>query len=78
MALVKNFEEVGKERYSVHGPVECSYMAFTAEDGKRYLQLDTFGSKERQIVGKISQSVQLDEDSAAELKRIIEAKILRE
>jgi hypothetical protein len=73
MALVTEFEKVSKERYSVHGPVECSYMIFTAPGGKRYLQLDTYGSRERQIKGKISQSIQLDAAAATELKRIIDS-----
>jgi hypothetical protein len=36
------------------------------------LQLDTYGSPERQIPGKTSQSIQLNAESAAELKRLIE------
>jgi hypothetical protein len=40
--------------------------------GDRYLQLDTFGSTERQIPGKTSQSIQLNERSAAQLKILIE------
>ncbi len=76
MALVRKLEPVTKERNSVHGPVDCTYAVFTGDDGKRYLQLDTFGSTNRQIAGKASQSVQFDMDSAAELKRIIEDQLL--
>ncbi len=76
MALVRKLESITKERSSVHGPVDCVYTVFTGEDGKRYLQLDTFGSKNRQIAGKISQSVQFDVASAIQLKRIIEDELL--
>ena len=76
MALVKKFELIEKDRYSVHDPVDCAYIVFTGDDGKRYLQLDTFGSKNRQIAGKISQSMQFDVASAAELKRVIEEELL--
>ncbi len=76
MALVRKLESVTKERNSVHGPVDCTYAVFTGEDGKRYLQLDTFGSKNRQIAGKISQSVQFDVESAIQLKRVIEDELL--
>jgi hypothetical protein len=56
----------------VHGEVECAYSIFTAEDGRKYVQLETFGSKERKIPGKTSQAIQLNEASAGDLKRIIE------
>jgi hypothetical protein len=39
-------------------------------DGITYVQLDTYGSCERHIPGKVSQSIQLDESGAAELTRI--------
>jgi hypothetical protein len=71
MALITEFTELQKERNQVHGVVECGYSTFEVE-GARYLQLDTFGSTERQIPGKTSQSIQLNERSAAQLKALIE------
>jgi hypothetical protein len=71
MALITEFTELQKERHQVHGIVECGYSIFEAEDG-RYLQLDTFGSTERQIPGKTSQSIQLNERSAGQLRILIE------
>ena len=55
----------------VHGEVECGYSVFES-GGQRYLQLDTYGSAERAIPGKTSQSLQLDETGARRLKRLIE------
>lgn len=72
MALVTELKQITKDRQAVHGPVECAYSVFTGPDGRRYLQLETFGSKERKIPGKTSQALQLSESSAAELKRLIE------
>jgi hypothetical protein len=37
-----------------------------------YLQLDTYGSQQRVIPGKVSQTIQLDVQSARELKRLLE------
>jgi hypothetical protein len=71
MALITEFTELQKERNHVHGVVECGYSTFEVK-GARYLQLDTFGSTERQIPGKTSQSIQLNERSAAQLKILIE------
>jgi hypothetical protein len=70
--LVKRFAPAGAgNRGRVHGEVECGYTAFERE-GRRYLQLDTYGSNDRAIPGKVSQSIQLDEDGARELKRLIQ------
>jgi hypothetical protein len=72
MALIKELKQIKKDRQTVHGIVECTYSVFTGPDGQRYLQLETFGSKERKIPGKTSQAIQLNVFSAAELKRVIE------
>ena len=71
MALIAEFSKLQKERNQVHGVVECGYTIFD-DGGSRYLQLDTYGSPDRQIPGKTSQSIQLNADSAAQLKRLIE------
>ena len=76
MALVKKFEQITKERNSVHDEVNCTYTVFTTNDGERYIQFDTYGSIKRQIIGKTSQSFQFDTATASELKRIIEKELL--
>lgn len=73
MALVARFERVEKQRNSVHSQVECGYVVFEARDGHRYLQLDTYGSAERKLQDKVSQSLQFDENTAAELRKILES-----
>jgi hypothetical protein len=73
MALVRALYEAKKERQSVHGEVECAYSVFTDKHGRRYLQLETFGSPMRKLTGKTSQSMQFDEASLRDLKRIIDA-----
>jgi hypothetical protein len=71
MALITELTELQKDRNQVHGVVECGYTVFE-HGGTRYLQLDTYGSQERQIPGKTSQSIQLNADSAGQLKALIE------
>ncbi|WNM35342.1 hypothetical protein RKE30_35750 [Streptomyces sp. Li-HN-5-11] len=71
MALIKEFQSVTSDAQRLHGPVTCGYRAFTL-DGRRVLQLDTYGSLDRKIPDKISQSIQLDAESARELLKIIE------
>ncbi|MGI5528956.1 hypothetical protein ACQEVX_16615 [Streptomyces syringium] len=70
MALINEFLEVDSDVQRLHGPVVCGYRAFTA-DGRLVLQLDTYGSVERQIPNKISQSLQLDVDGARVLRDIL-------
>ena len=70
MALVKNFDKNAIEHTSVHGEVNATYTVFQI-DGVQYLQLDTYGSAERQIPGKKSQSIQLGPEGISALKRII-------
>lgn len=61
-----------KERNFVHREVECTYTSFVSEDKSKYLQLDTYGSDDRKIKNKISQSIQLNKESAKYLMKIIQ------
>jgi len=45
---------------------------FHGPDGKRYLQLDTYGRDTRKFVGDSSQSFQVDKAAARHLKRLLE------
>ena len=58
MALIEEFEERPLEGARVHAGVRCGYRWFDVEN-RRILQLDTYGSKDRAIPGKVSQSLQL-------------------
>jgi hypothetical protein len=71
MALISRFEERPLEPSRIHGPVLCGYKAVDIA-GVRVLQMETYGSPDRAIPGKISQSLQLTQESARELKRILE------
>ena len=76
MALVKKFERLDKQRNSVHEEVDCTYSIITDSFGNKFLQIDTYGSKNRRIRGKVSQSLQLNKESAKELKVIITNQLL--
>jgi hypothetical protein len=71
MALIERLEYRPLEGTHVHGGVTCGYRWFEV-DGRRILQLDTYGSADRAIPGKVSQSLQLDESAARELKLLIQ------
>jgi len=75
MALVKKLNKITMDRNSVHGVVDCTYSIFTDSDGKKYLQIDTYGSKTRKIKDKKSQSLQFSEESLRMLLEIIKGVI---
>jgi hypothetical protein len=66
LALINanSFKKVPKERNIIHKDVDATYTIFKDENGKKYFQIDTYGSKDRKIIGKISQSIQFDIESA--------------
>lgn len=65
MALIisNDFKYMGKERHSVHKSTAATYSSFYMY-GKRYFQIDTYGSKDRKVPEKISQSIQINEEMA--------------
>jgi hypothetical protein len=44
---------------------------FSTEDNTRILQIDTYGSSDRQLPGKQSQTIQFGPEAAAQLFRIL-------
>lgn len=70
MAFVSEFREVVSDTNGLHKPVICGWRKFDVED-RTILQLDTYGTAQRQIPNKVSQSVQLDREGAAVLLRLI-------
>lgn len=71
MALVINIEKGFKNRHSIHKKTECTYFIVDAADGKKYLQLETDGSEDRQMPGKVSQSIQFSPQAIRQLKEVL-------
>ena len=71
MALIREFTRIHKESNRVHDTVECGWTLFES-NGETFVQLDPYGSSGREVPGKVSQSVQLDEAGAAALIRILQ------
>jgi hypothetical protein len=71
MAIITRFREVVKERVGRASSTECGY-AFVELEGTSYVLLESYGSSERSKPGKISQSLHVDRERAAELKEILE------
>lgn len=73
MALITadKINKVYKEKSYVHKRVDCTYTVYVDQDGNKYFQIDTYGSEDRKIKNKISQSIQLNKESASKLIEII-------
>ena len=71
MALIKSFKQIPAFSGRLHRTeVDCGYAVFD-HNGHAYLQLDTYGSNDRQIPGKVSQTLQLDAKAARALVTLI-------
>jgi hypothetical protein len=73
MALVRCIQPSPQERHNVHQEVHCRSFRVEGPDGQRYLQLDTFGSPDREHAGQVSQSIQFDKQAALQLLERIHA-----
>ncbi|WP_170364886.1 hypothetical protein [Ruegeria arenilitoris] len=71
MALVTHLEKDERNFRSLHPTqVSCKYLV-SESDGKKVLQLNTYGSVNREIPDKLSQTLQFDEKSARELLAVL-------
>ncbi|NDV24330.1 methionyl-tRNA formyltransferase [Desulfovibrio sp. JC022] len=70
MAIIRQLEHRELERFAKHTETEGTY-SIVELDGKKYLQIDTYGSKQRQDRGKISQSLRLSQEAIEQLLKII-------
>lgn len=73
MALVKELEKIVLERDVKHSEVSSTYSIVQEEGGKKYLQIDTYGSRTRKIPGKKSQSIRFSPQAIEQLKEIFRA-----
>lgn len=71
MALINKITHQALERDSLHTEVECTYDIVTDNSGKKYLQLDTYGSAARKMPGKKSQSIRLSPEAIKHIKEIL-------
>lgn len=71
MAFVTRFFRVPIANGRRHSECECGWSV-TRRDNTVVLQLDTYGSSDRKLSQKVSQSLQLDKSGARELIRMLE------
>ena len=71
MAIVRKLESINLDRDSKHTEVNCTYAIVEDDNGNKYLQIDTYGSKSRKIPGKKSQSIRFSPEAIDQLKQIL-------
>jgi len=72
MAIVKTLRRITLEGRSSHTEVkDCTYSVVTNDDGRKCLQIDTYGSAYRRIPDKKSQSLRFTPEAITELRRIL-------
>ena len=72
MAIVTGFEKLTTKKPRLHPTEVICYWSILPDQGfGLLLQIDTVGSKDREIPGKQSQTLQLNVNSAHELYQIL-------
>lgn len=72
MARIRQFREDSSSSARPHSTeVDCGWFVLTGTGDERLLQLNTFGSDDRQSSPSASQTLQIDETGARELMEIL-------
>jgi len=71
MAIVRRLEPLTLEKDTPHTEADCTYSIIHDRAGQGYLQIDTYGSKVRQIPGKKSQSIRFSPEAIEQLKTLL-------
>jgi len=72
MALILKMDKGGiKARTGSHKKTDCSYFIDYDKAGKKILQLDRFGSEDRKMVGRTSQSLRFSPEAIQQLKELL-------
>lgn len=66
----ESFKRIEKNRNTIHEPVHTTYTVFEM-DGKKYIQFDTYGRIDRENPDKISQSIQMDKNTALYIVKLL-------
>ena len=67
---IRKIKKIEKQTNKVHEEVEVTFTTFI-QDGKKYFQIDTYGSINRDRTATISQSFQADEESVHALVSLL-------
>jgi hypothetical protein len=63
MAIIRKLEPIKLEVEAKHTEVNSTDAIIFDQSGEKYLQIDTYGSKKRKILGKNSQSIRFSSEA---------------
>ena len=70
MAIVRKLERLTLEHHSPHSEASCTYSIIQDDAGKS-LQVDTYGSAQRKMLDKKSQSIRFSPEAITQLREIL-------
>ena len=68
---LESIKRIDKNRNTIHEKVHTTYTVFE-KDGEKFVQFDTYGRIDRENPEKISQSFQIDKETAVFLIKLFE------
>jgi hypothetical protein len=71
MAIVRELRLIHLEKDSKHTEASASYSIVREKDGTKLLQIDSYGSTDREVPGKKSQSIRFSTSAIRQLRRIL-------
>jgi hypothetical protein len=72
MAIVRRLTRITLERDTPHTELkDCTYSIIQNDDGRKSLQIDTYGSADRKMPGKKSQTLRFSPEAVDHLRRIL-------
>lgn len=71
MAVVREFAERELNGSNPHSEVEAT-VSLVEVDGEKFVQIDTYGSNNRAMPGKVSQSLRLSKSALDQLVQLAE------
>ncbi len=74
MAIIRKFEELDLKMNARHSETHGGWSV-QGQDGEFFIQINTFGSDERQMPNKVSQSLRLSKEAIEQLAELARTKL---
>jgi len=69
MAIIRKFDELELKMNARHTETRGGFSV-QGQDGEKFIQINTFGSDEREISGKVSQMLRLNKEAIEQLTEL--------
>ena len=71
MAIIRKFEPLDLKTNARHTETVGGY-SIQGQDGEKFIQINTVGSNDREIIGKVSQTLRLTKEAIEQLAELAE------